>query len=313
MELPRLTVAILTYQRPEQLVSTLRAVVRGIDEAADLVNGDVLVVDNDPEASAQSAISEICLPRVRYAHEPRPGIAAARNRALDECLGSGLLAFIDDDEIPEVDWLTALLQTRTRYGADAVAGRVIAELPSNTDPRIIAGGFFERPTRPTGTPLRAAATGNLLLDLDVVRETRVRFDETLGLGGGEDTIFTSQLVRAGARIVWCDESIATDRMPSDRVTWPWMRRRAFAHGNVLQKSRERLADGPFARTRIRVTGAVGGLGRIARGSAQWVWGVVARDLRHRARGERGVLRGGGVLAASLGIQHLEYNRKESKP
>ena len=65
-----------------------------VQQAAGEVGQDtsVLVVDNDPEAGAR----ETCTgyhPAVRYVHEPRPGIAAARSRALREAhahdLGGG--------------------------------------------------------------------------------------------------------------------------------------------------------------------------------------------------------------------------------
>lgn len=313
MDQPDLTVAILTFRRPDQLMSNLDAVERGIDEASELVRARILIVDNDPQASARMAVLGRAADRVMYVHEPRPGIAAARNRALDESSASRYLVFIDDDEVPQAGWLTSLVTTRARFDADAVSGRVVSVMPEGADPRIIAGGFFDRPSRPTGTVMSAAATGNLLLDLGAVRRTGVRFDERLGLGGGEDTVFTSTFARAGARIVWCDESVAIDHVQPDRTTWQWMRRRAFAHGNVLQRTRQMLAGSTAETIRIRAGGVLGGLARIARGALQWAWGAVAGDLRHRARGDRGVQRGAGVLAASIGVNHLEYRRETGAP
>lgn len=312
MEPQRLTVAILTFRRPDQLAANLDSVVRGVREAEGLVRARVLVVDNDPDASAREvALRDRGVP-VDYAHEPRPGIPSARNRALDESASDRLLAFVDDDEIPQAGWLTELVKTWERYDADAVMGRVVSELPATADPWVVAGDFFTRPSRPTGTPLPTAATGNLLLDLDTVRRTGVRFDESLGLGGGEDSTFTTLLTRAGGRIVWCNESVTIDPVPADRATRQWVRHRAFAHGNVLQHTRQLLARSAAEQGRIRVSGFVGGAARIGLGASRTVWGVVVRSLRHRVRGERGVLRGAGVLTASVGYHHLEYRRREDE-
>ncbi|WP_425454326.1 glycosyltransferase family 2 protein [Luteococcus japonicus] len=48
---------------------------------------------------------------VRYVNETAPGLAAVRNRALDEAGNANLLAFIDDDETPAAGWLQHLVRT----------------------------------------------------------------------------------------------------------------------------------------------------------------------------------------------------------
>ena len=89
-----------------------------------------------------------------------------------------------------------------------------AETP---DPWIAAGRFFDRRRLPTGTDLEVAATNNLLLDLAVVRRLGLRFDAAFGLSGGSDTLFTRELVASGERMVWCDEAIVYDIVPTDRA------------------------------------------------------------------------------------------------
>lgn len=308
MPLPRLTVAMLTFRRPEQLDAALDAVVARVTEAVPLVDADILVVDNDPAASARVVAERPRRHGVRYVVESTPGIAAARNRALDECDDSRLLVFIDDDEIAQPGWLTALVETWRATGADAVQGRLVTSLPDGVDPYIVAGGFFDRPVRPTGTALPAAATFNLLLDLDTVRRLGLRFDAHLGLAGGEDSIFTSLLVRGGGRIVACAESIAIDPLAPERTTIPWVRGRAFAQGTVLQNTRLRLAPSPRRRLVARVAGIGGGLARMVSGTLRAALGLVTRDLPRRARGERVALRGLGVLARSVGYRHRTYRR-----
>jgi hypothetical protein len=109
--------------------------------------------------------------------------------------------FIDDDEVPSPDWLSSLLKLQAETGATAVVGPVISEYASTPDPWITAGEFFRRRRLPTGTVLDVAATNNLLLDMDQVRALGLDFNAGFGLMGGEDTLFTRQLVQRGGTMV----------------------------------------------------------------------------------------------------------------
>jgi succinoglycan biosynthesis protein ExoM len=306
----RVTIGVPTYRRPEDLRTLLPVL---LDHARD-ASADgryavgVLVVDNDPEGSGAAAVSEIAAPGLRYVAEPTPGIAAVRNRILDEAADASLLAFIDDDERPEPAWLTSLLSTWAATGAAAVSGRILAEYVGELDPWIRAGAFFVRRRMPTGTPIDVAACGNLLLDLDQVRTFGVRFDSTLGLGGGEDTRFSRELARAGGRMVWCDESAAVDRVPVSRMTRAWVLTRAWSHGNATVLLEVSMTRRRWARLVVRVRGAVGGVARVAAGAARWVYGLLRGSLRHRARGLRAVLRGAGMVAGACGVVFEEYAR-----
>lgn len=307
MPTPHLTVAILTFRRPDQLDAGLDSVTQRVLEAED-VDARILVIDNDPEGSAREvAAAPRGLP-VDYVVEPRPGIAAARNRALAEAAGSRLLVFIDDDEIAQPGWLTALVDTWRSTGADAVQGRLVTVFPDDVDPYIVAGGFFERPVHETGTKLPAGASFNLLVDLDTVRRLGLRFDETLGLGGGEDTVFTSRIVRGGGTIVACRDSVAHDPLAPERATRAWVRRRAFSQGAVLQDTRLRLTSSRRERLLVRTKGVIGGSARVIVGGARGIVGLATGDLRRRARGERVARRGLGVLARSIGYRHRTYRR-----
>ncbi|MQA32807.1 glycosyltransferase family 2 protein [Modestobacter roseus] len=301
------TIAVPTFRRPDDLRSLIPLLQ---DQAAEASAGgryavDVLVVDNDPVGSAAEAAD--AFPGVRYVGEPRPGIAVVRNRALDEASGS-LLAFIDDDERPCPGWLAELLATWTTTGAAAVSGRVLADYAGDLDPWIRAGDFFVRRRMPTGSEIDVAAAGNLLLDLRQVRGSGVRFESALGLGGGEDTLFSRSLARAGGRMVWSDESAVVDRVPLERMTRRWVLTRAWSHGNASVLTDLRLSRGPADRVRIRVRSVARGLVRMGGGGARWCWGTVRGSLRHRARGLRAVLRGAGMVGGGLGVVYEEYAR-----
>ena len=310
--MPTVTVAVLTFHRPEKLRRGLALIVEQVErlnaDAGGKFSADVVVIDNDPAGSAGPVSTSIGSEHVRYVVEPEPGISAGRNRALDETADRDLLVFIDDDEQPLEGWLAALLDTWSGTRAAAVMGRVVSKFEGELDPWVAAGEFFRRRRMKTGTEITVAAAGNLLLDLNQVQALGVRFDNNLGLSGGEDTLFSRMLVQRGGRMVWCDESVADDYVPADRVTRAWVRNRAWSHGNTASVIDLYLADGPARRLRMRATIAGRGALRIAGGLCRYAFGRATRSYRHQGRGLRTAGRGAGMLLGAAGLVYQEYAR-----
>jgi GT2 family glycosyltransferase len=306
-ETVRITIAIPSFRRPQRLAALLAALPERIAETtgADI---DVLVVDNDPEGSARTTVENAAL-EVRYAHETTPGISAARNRALDECASSDLLAFLDDDEIPRQGWLSHLVRTWRAHSASAVAGRLISVFEEGTDPWILASGTFYRRQRPTGSSMSTASTANLLLDMREVQRLGLQFDTSLGLSGGEDTMFTRDLVRRGGTIFWCNESEVEDTVVPDRLTREWAEQRAFSAGNGSVQVALRLADNGMKRLALRAKFTASGGLRIAAGAARRQLGRSQGDIEHHAQGTRTLHRGRGMLAGARGHLYEEYGRR----
>lgn len=309
-----LTVVVLTFRRPAELIRALPAIVRQAEElgqdATLAATASVVVVDNDSLASARKAVESLGSRLIDYVVEPEPGIAAARNRGLDHAAESDLLVYIDDDESPRDGWLGSLVRTWREFHATAVMGRVISVFDGELEPWITAGDFFWRPTMPSGTVIQIAAAGNLLLDLRQVRRLGLRFDNRFGLTGGEDTLFSRQLIAAGGRIVWCDESEATDFVPPERVTRAWVLTRSRRNGNTTTAIDLYLAGSRRRRLVIRARALGGGAARIASGTARWGSGLATGSLRHQARGLRLANRGIGMIAAATGTVYEEYRRHD---
>jgi succinoglycan biosynthesis protein ExoM len=290
-------IAVLTYRRPDDLAAALPLL---LEQAATVdPPAAVLVVDNDPAGGARTTAERF--PGVRYAHEPTPGIAAGRNRALDEATGD-LLVFIDDDERPSARWLASLVATWEATRPTGVVGPVTSEFAAEPDPWIVAGGFFDRRRPATGTEVQVAATNNLLLDLAAVRALGLRFDERFGLTGGSDTLFTRQLVRRGGRLVWCAEAGVVDVVPVERLTRRWVLRRAFRSGNGASVVELEVAADGRERLAVRARHVGQGLARIG-------GGVLKMAAGRRASGARNVARGAGLVSGSLGHVFTEYGRK----
>ena len=322
---PSVVVAVLTYRRPDDLAAVLPlldAEAAGAEGAGGAAAGrasrvGVLVVDNDPDAGARGQVTalaaELGTDRVRYVHEPRSGIAAARNRALDEAGDHDVLVFVDDDERPCEGWLGLLLATHAEHGGCGVVGPVVSDFEVPLDDWVARGGFFDRRRLPTGTTTGVAATNNLLLDVAAVRRAGVRFDERLGLSGGSDTLFTRRLVAAEGPLVWCDEAVVTDVVPAARTTRTWVLRRQLRSGNSWSRTELMLAGSPAERLALRARYTALGGARLGGGLARSALGVVRRDLRDRAAGRKTAARGLGMLLGAWGYGYVEYRRTSGAP
>ena len=231
-------VAMATFHREDALPNLMPLLLAQGETAAHALDMQfdyrVVVVDNDPAGSARTAAMGTGDPRVHYVVESNPGVTNARNRALAEAAETDILVFIDDDEVPHVDWLTKLLSTHLEYQADLVAGPVYPILDEAPDRWVKASRIFDEPHRfhfRTGQAITRAGTGNMLLDMRTVRRTGVTFDQQFGMTGGEDSIFTQRLSDAGATMVWCAEAVADHRVPAARAGRKYALERNYNLGN----------------------------------------------------------------------------------
>jgi succinoglycan biosynthesis protein ExoM len=311
LQLGRISIVVLTYQRTDEIAQLLPALHDQIEQFDE--DFELLVVDNDPLASARPVVEADPSPLVRYVNEPAPGIAHARNRALDETVDSQLLIFIDDDERPLDTWLGAMLDTYRESRPAGVTGPLYPDYAIEPDDFIVAGGFFVRKQYPEGHLMPAAGTGNLLLDLEQVRRHGLRFDERFGTTGGSDTLFTRTLVQRGGRIVWSPAAGLIDKVPAKRMTKTWVLNRQYRFGNTWSRtSLELVSPGP-RRLAARAHLTALGIARFGYGLLRTAYGTVARAPKHQARGGRALRRGLGLVGGAWGSVYQEYRRpvKES--
>lgn len=288
-------VAVLTYRREERLARLLPLLI----EQAAAVEAGVLVIDNDPAGSARTTVAGLA---VDYVHEPRPGIAAARNRALATAADAAALVFIDDDELPGPDWLARLVSAWREWSCAAVSGPVRAEFAAPPSRWVQASGAFERRRRPSGTPVDGAPTNNLLLDLRAIRRYGLAFDERFGLTGGEDTLFSHTLRRRGGEIRWCDDAEVIEPVAPDRAGRRWVLRRGFRAGTTWAAMELALAGDRLVRTRLGLTGRA--LARIGAATVR----LVSPRIEHRARAQVEVVSCCGMLLGAYGRTFAEYRR-----
>lgn len=312
-------VGVCTFRRPDRFGLMLPMLVDQAVEVAEWAQCtvSVLVVDNDPAGSAEDLVTRVARTApahiaVRYVIEERLGIAAARQRVLDETGEADLLQFVDDDETPDPHWLRQMLTAWIAFASPAaVAGVVRPDYQGRPEPWVIAGRFFVRREYATGTLLPAAPTSNLLLDLAQVRELGLGFDLRLGMRGGEDTRLTSQITAAGRRIVYAADAVVRDLVPEERSNRGWVLRRARHQGSAAVYLV--LLDVPGGRRRVFLRGklALGGLLRMAKGGAEALYGVARRDDFHHGNGLRTLNKGVGRWVEAVRGIEPEYQRRNS--
>ncbi|HVE17026.1 MAG TPA: glycosyltransferase [Chthoniobacterales bacterium] len=303
-------VAIVTYRRPRELVRLFE----GLKELKIPDGGKIsriVVVDNDAVPSAEDICrrqaAELPWP-IDYLSHPKKGIASARNRAVDAARSRGaeLVAMIDDDEKPAPTWLAELLAAMERYQADVVQGKIVPEFEVPPPRWILAGGFFERRAGlidrrgwKTGTPLRMASSGNILMKASVFEKVG-GFDPFFDLLGGEDSCFFGQAARLGFKMVYCDEAVVSELTPSSRARMGWLLRRAFRTGTTVALIRLRTNPSLLGRLFIFIEGA----GLILAAMIGAPLAVLGRaPLAHVLRL---ALKGCGRIYGSLGGAYAEY-------
>ncbi|MDA8098005.1 MAG: glycosyltransferase family 2 protein [Nitrospiraceae bacterium] len=233
-----ISVCICTFRRPDLLARLLE---RLRDQRSDgAFTYSLVVVDNDRTESARPVVegfSASSVVPVRYCVEPEQNIALARNKALENARGD-FIACIDDDEVPERDWLFQLFTTANRYHADGVLGPVRPYFEHRPPDWVMKGAFFSRPDHATGRKLGWTETrsGNVLFNGEMVRDPANRFRAEFGTGS-EDTDFFRRMTQQGRVFVWCNEAPVHELVSPSRCTRSYLLKRAILIGNNSFKHR----------------------------------------------------------------------------
>jgi glycosyltransferase involved in cell wall biosynthesis len=193
---PRVSVVVPTYRRPELL---RRCLANLLKQQIDAATFEILIADdgNDPHTReiVTSEARQIC-PPIRYvpvteAHGP----AAARNVGWRAARGE-IVAFTDDDCLPDADWLRAGLAAFTDT-TSAAWGTLHMPLPSvPTDYEQDAAGLAQAPF----------VTANCFVRRKILVNVG-GFDERFTAAWREDSDLFFALLESKARIVHVPEAV----------------------------------------------------------------------------------------------------------
>ncbi len=228
----KLSILIPAYRRPAGLAEILT---RLTPQVAAHPGTEVIVVDNDPDASARAVAGGFG--GVRYVHETRRGVVHARNRGIAEATGRHVI-FLDDDEIPADGWLAAYAG-QAANGVVACFGRIVPRFEAVPPPglKTMLDALFSRDLGSvTGHDISrdwaALGTGNSMFDMAVCFPGGTPFDSRFNARGGEDSWMIRGLLARGIALTWNPEALVEEVVPTARMTLASIKRRKFNHGQI---------------------------------------------------------------------------------
>jgi len=128
-ESPTISIVMPTHDRPEGLARCLDALARCTAPPGGF---EVVVAASRPDPRVRDAVESASRPglAVRLLEGPDSGRPDARNRGAREARGR-MLAFVDDDCLPEPAWVATLAAALESRPDALVGGRVVNALPCN--------------------------------------------------------------------------------------------------------------------------------------------------------------------------------------
>jgi glycosyltransferase involved in cell wall biosynthesis len=130
MDKPQVSVVIPTYNRPPQLQRTLEALAAQTLHAALF---EVVVVDDGSQASYSAVAARAWPFRVSFLRQANRGEVVARNEGVLRCQG-GFLVFMDDDILPDADYLQSLVHEHEDHPGDIILGTLYPKVDEEPTP-----------------------------------------------------------------------------------------------------------------------------------------------------------------------------------
>lgn len=137
-----MSVVIPTYRRPKLLLNCLNALLAQVFQPETF---EIIVVSDGPDKPTETMLAywnTRNLPKIRYFHtSEKKGPAAARNYGWLNARGK-LVAFTDDDCLPDKNWLQAFYTHYREGRAVAFSGKTVVPLPEKpTDYQLNTAGL----------------------------------------------------------------------------------------------------------------------------------------------------------------------------
>ena len=199
-------IAICTYKRPNLLKQAIDSIL--CINFNNEIRTEILIIDNDKNESAKEVVNEFVNKskiKIHYFVEEKVGLSNVRNRALIEGinLNATHLAFIDDDEIADKDWLVEHInfynsEKNIFVSSGPTYSKFIKDYPSYIKKNNV---FKTVSTKPHGLIRDNCATGNVFFPLNIIKDNNIYFSQDHNFIGGEDGEFFGRISKFNTIIV----------------------------------------------------------------------------------------------------------------
>jgi succinoglycan biosynthesis protein ExoM len=241
----KIAICICTYKRPrllERLLNILKEIHLGVFELYDV---RILIVDNCPDGQV-AAVCERLSPAmpigIDLVEESRRGLSFARSRAIEEALNrqADFIAFLDDDDFPQPDWLFHLLKRQAETQADIVASVFPPAINPDWPEWLKKSPLFDEPKDKATTKYGAPGDigiGSTLISREIIERLKARgplFSSDFGKLGCEDADFFVRAGKLGATFSKAEKAIVRRSYQDQRLTLVGLLRDAFRIGNTVR-------------------------------------------------------------------------------
>jgi glycosyltransferase involved in cell wall biosynthesis len=241
-EAMRFSVVICTYNRANYLSETLESVAKQNYSKDDF---EIVIVDNN----SQDTTKEVSLDfkakykelSINYFMESQQGVSCGRNRGVTEAKGE-FIAFIDDDETIDADYLAHLDRFFAEYPDVSLCGGPVVPVLETAPPiwlslytmRLITGAYDKGKKIKTVKPQDYPGTGHATFKRNLFIQYG-EFNTELGrkgnsLMGAEDKDFFLRLIQNGVKCYYFPQAIIYHHIPASKLTDDFFHRITYAIG-----------------------------------------------------------------------------------
>jgi glycosyltransferase involved in cell wall biosynthesis len=200
---------------------------------------EAVVIDNCPNGSAKDLVEYYRTKTtfLSYIHQPKAGVVHARNAGVAAAQGTYIL-FLDDDEIPCRNWLSAF-KSHAELDCTVAFGRIITRYAVVPDPKIkpMLDRIFNRDyalqDNADITAYHAElGTGNSMFHKERCFPKPNPFDDQFNRIGGEDVWLIKGLVKQGVALSWVPDAKVEELVPENRMTLEYLKLRRYNQGRL---------------------------------------------------------------------------------
>lgn len=266
-----ISVVVCTYNKKELLLKALDSLTR--QETEGQLIFEIIIIDDGSTDNTRDVVKEFIRNNtsvaIRYVYKTGGGVADARNAGVAEAHGKWV-AFFDDDQWAEPQWLGELYRVGMEKSADCVGGTVLLDLPDSSNLKLsmfcrglLAEKIFGDKSRSYSIKARYVGleTNNVLVRRKLFERIGV-FDASF-LMGGEDVDFFWRARKHGAEAWYAPKAVVHHIIPEHRLRDEYFTYVSLRNGvggaRILYKHRGRLRCLP------------GLVRRILRNFARYVW------------------------------------------